>query len=136
MAKTTKMIVRELKVISSKPEYTLHQVRAVKPDGSPIVDAQGQELNLRSFQELPRNRVIDVEVERYDSEKYGTSFTIKAVNYSLTDRVEELEARIKALEDKLANLQAPAPTAPPDPPTDTVPQIPATVGVEPEDIPF
>lgn len=131
----TKIIVRDLKVITSRPNYTLHQVIAVKPDGSPIVDAMGQELNLRSFQELPKNRVIDVEVESFTSEKYGTSYTLKAMNYSLTDRVDELEAKVKALEEKLARSVSPA--APPPPPMGAAPPIPATHGgPASDDIPF
>jgi hypothetical protein len=130
----TKIIVRSLKVITSRPNFTLHQVLAVKPDGSPIVDSMGQELNLRSFEELPKNRIIDVEVERFDSEKYGVSYTLKAVNYSLTDRVDELEARIKAMEEKLA--QAPSPSAPPPPPG-TPPPIPETgSGTTTQEVPF
>jgi hypothetical protein len=104
---TTEIIVTEQKVIHSGNkngrDYTIYQVIATNRNGQLI------DLNLRSFDELPKNQVIKVEVEKFDSEQYGVSYTVslegkkkssglgKVVD-GLRDRVSALEARLEAVE--------------------------------------
>lgn len=155
----TKIIVRELLHIhtgrsKSGGTYSIWQVRATKPDGTKIADASGEELKLRTFDEgLPKDQVIDVSVEKHDSEQYGTSFTVAAVGEAkggLTKRVEKIEAFLKAtVGDRWTNFNpgnpetarpaqatpppAPPPAPPPPPPPPPQPQPSST----PDDaIPF
>lgn len=52
-------------------EYRIYEVQATRPDRTPI-----ENMKLRSFQELPLGEVLEVNVEKFDSEQYGTSYTI------------------------------------------------------------
>lgn len=118
--KKTQIIVRELKEIStgktnSGADYTLYQVRATKPDGTEIPG------NLRTFDSgLPIDQPINVNVEKFTSEQYGTSFTITMVKPTQAERIEALEAGMKELQSavetlraKVETMQAPPPTTPP-----------------------
>lgn len=118
----TTIIVRELKHIqdgqtSTGGKYTLWQVRATKPDGIPI------EQNLRSFEELALDVPLKVSVERFESDQFGVSYTVKSIKPKLSERVEmledttkRLESELDALKAKVANLTAPPPPPPPPPP--------------------
>lgn len=76
-APTRQIIVLDLKHIKSGTTsggepYTLRQVRATKLDGIPI------DLNLRTFDDLPKDIPITVTVEKFSSQRgYGDSYTIK-----------------------------------------------------------
>jgi hypothetical protein len=144
---TTEIIVTEQKVIHSGNkngrDYTIYQVIATNRNGQLI------DLNLRSFDELPKNQVIKVEVTKFESEQYGVSYTVslegkkkssglgKVVD-GLRDRVSALEARLEAVEKlvKGAPQQAPSAQAPPAAQSATPPALPATDGMPSDDIPF
>lgn len=151
---TTKIIVTEQKQIhkgrnASGTEYTIWQVIAQKENGQPI----SQDMNLRSFDQLPKNQVVEVEVETYHSEQYGTSYTVtqkgKRRGTGLAKRVDELFAAMKRLNARLAAVEAivgtsgaqPQPSAPPQqapPPPSQPPPPPPPVGdgMPGDDIPF
>jgi hypothetical protein len=144
---TTEIIVTEQKVIHSGNkngrDYTIYQVIATNRNGQ-LIDQ-----NLRSFDELPKNQVIKVDVEKFDSEQYGVSYTVslegkkksgglgKVVD-GLRDRVSALEARLEAVERlvKGGAQQAPSAQAPPAAQSATPPALPTTDGMPSDDIPF
>lgn len=154
--KKTTVIVTDLKVIhkgtnKNGHDYTIYQVLATKPDGSKIVGPDGAELNLRSFQELPKHQPVEVTVERFDSEQYGTSYTLKTKSGGdkMGARVKDLEAKVQTLSERLDGLAAqlargataaPASAgqqqqAPTPPGPQTPPPMPAG-GLPDDDIPF
>lgn len=69
------IIVTELKALSSGTRngepWSIYQVRATLADGRVI-----QDMKLRTFENLPTQQVISVEVEPYNSQKYGQSYTL------------------------------------------------------------
>jgi hypothetical protein len=102
---TTKMIVTETRPLhtgrtKSGEEYQIHQIIATKPDGTVIP----QSLNLRSFEDLPRNTVIEVEAELFESEKYGNSYTLKQKGGGGGSGT--LAQQVKALEQRIAHIEA------------------------------
>lgn len=124
--RTTSIIVKQTTAIKSGRSrngdaYTLYQVIATKPDGTPIEDAQGNPLNLRTFDELPRDEVVKVAVTPFTSDQYGTSYTLKREGVSkLEKEVQSLRERVAQLERHLG-LQAPG--APPPPPSTQLPPL-------------
>lgn len=148
--KPRRLIVRDLKRIhsgrtSKGAEYIIWQVIATKPDGTPI------DQNLRTFEELPKNEVIEVTVEPYNSEQYGTSYTLKQVGRRSTrDELKALTERVARLEQAVYNggarAASPQPTpplaVPPPPPPPPAPAVaPAAPPLErpvpsDDDIPF
>lgn len=145
---TTRLIVKELVHIKTgktnkQVEYTIWQVRATKPDGTPIPQ------NLRTFEELPRNEVIEVTVDTFDSEQYGRSYTLKQVGRKSTrDEISELRKRIEVLEKAVlggggppcaapvaAPVQQPPPVVPPPAAPPSTPSV-GTGDLPPDDIPF
>lgn len=148
----TQIIVKEIKEISSgrRPNsgehYTMYQLIATKPDGTVI------DLNLRTFDEIPTNEVVDVHVTPFNSERYGTSYTIKPVGKTQQQsQLEEVMKRLRVIEERLG-IQAPGtppltpqgapPVTPPPPVNDnavaaTPPaQQPAPQQQPSDDIPF
>lgn len=137
---TTSIIVKETRATSSGrtgagAEYTLYQVIATKPSGEPI------NLNLRAFEDLPKNVVIEVDAELYRSQRYGDSYTLQRKGAGGGDgggdRMSSLEERVKRIEDFLSGRgefggsaaqpeQAPtqAPPQPPPPPPPVQPDPP------------
>lgn len=151
----TKIIVTDQKQIHqgrnrNGGEYTIFQVIAQKESGEPI----SQDMNLRSFDQLPKNQVIEVEVEEYNSEQYGTSYTVsqkgKRRGSGLAKKVDEMMAALKRLNARLeaveravgvAGTQQPASTQPPPAapqqgPPPTPPPMPSGDGMPGDDIPF
>jgi hypothetical protein len=146
MASVREIIVTEQKVIhkgqSNGRDYTIYQVIATNRNGQ-LIDQ-----NLRSFSELPKNQVVKVEVEKFESEQYGVSYTVslegkkknsglgKVVD-GLRERVSALEARLEAVEKLVKGAQqAPSAQAPPAAQSATPPALPATDGMPSDDIPF
>jgi hypothetical protein len=147
---TTEIIVTEQKVIHSGNkngrDYTIYQVIATNRNGQLI------DLNLRSFDELPKNQVIKVEVEKYESEQYGVSYTVtlegKKKSSGLGKVVDDLKARVKTLEERLAAVeqrmngsappQASSVQAPPAAPSPGPPPVQQAVGggIPDDNIPF
>src|ERR1700683_1321956 len=82
-------------------EFTIYEIEASKPDGTPINE------KLRAFSTLPIGQEVDVTVTPYNSEQYGKSFTLalkgsKSGNFSaaineLTEAQAELTNRNAAL---------------------------------------
>jgi hypothetical protein len=111
-------------------EFTIYEIEASKPDGTPIRE------KLRSFTSLPIGQEIDVTVRPYNSEQYGRSFTIapkgkrssnfaEAIN-DLTehqaetdDRLVKLTQRVKELEEQVGQLLSGRPAPPPTPPPES-----------------
>lgn len=82
-------------------EFTIYEVEASKADGSPV------EEKLRSFENLPLE-VLDLNVTRYASQKYGLSYTLSRRTKpnrdqqiaELNDKIDALSARLRVLEEK------------------------------------
>jgi hypothetical protein len=148
----TKLIVTQSKVThsgktSSGGSYNLYQVIATRPDGAPIP------FNLRSFEDLPTNEVLDVECEIYRSQQYGDSYTVKRIGGSpktatlgksvdeLRERVERIEAFLQGRGEFGGSAAQPAQAQPPPPPPNGAasppPAPPASTPPTPDDhIPF
>jgi hypothetical protein len=98
---TRSLVVSELSELktgtSSKGKpWTLYKVTATDPDGKPIAES------LTTFARLPIGEPVEVEVERREHPEYGASFTLKLprAGGGLARRVDELERRVAALEQK------------------------------------
>lgn len=92
---------------------TLYEVYALGEDGEPI------DLPLRSFEELPQNELIEVDVERYFHEKHGESYTLStgrggggsgggspSPGARLGPKVDELRDRLDEIERRVARLES------------------------------
>jgi hypothetical protein len=132
----TQIIARELRHIKtdtgkSGHQYTLWQVIATKPDGTEI------EQNLRTFDELPLNEVIEVTVESFQASSGATSYTVKPKRAGLPDSVDDLRLRVEKLESHVFGrttetpTQAATVTPPPPPPAPP----PPTHAVAPQPLP-
>lgn len=153
---TTKLIVTATNRLHTgrtqggKP-YEIFQIIATKPDGTPI----SQAMNLRAFEDLPKNVVLEVDAELFTSERYGNSYTIKPKMGSLTEQVKALQDRVTMIEDFLrgrgefagqaagppqqqegAPQAAPPPPPPPAPAAEPAPPPTAPAGQPADDIPF
>lgn len=104
---TTTIIVTETRVTNSGRTraggtYTLYQVIATKPSGEAI------NLNLRAFEDLPKNVPLEVDAELFRSQQYGDSYTLKRKGTphggsgSAGPRLDEIEKRVKRIEDFLS----------------------------------
>jgi len=84
-------------------DWTLYKVAATSPEGVTIG------VDLRSFQRLPIGRVIDVEVERREHERYGTTYTLKRPKASparLQEQLDEHEQLLGALAERVDRVEA------------------------------
>ncbi len=115
---TSKIIVRECRPIHSGTTkagqpYTMHQLFATREDGT------GIDLNLRSFEsDWPVNEPVEVDVEKFVSDKYGESYTVKRKGQqrnALGKKVDELRERLARVEQHLGLTAPPAVTPPPAP---------------------
>lgn len=92
--------------------WTLYGVDAQAEDGTEITET------LKTFQELPMNTLIEVELERRDSEQYGTEYQLKkpkGARYGLRpspvdDAYEDLKKRVYAIEQHLGLVATAAPS--------------------------
>lgn len=91
---------------ASGKAWTLYEVTAVNEDGAPI------EAKLKSFDQL--EGTVEVEVERQDDPKWGTSYMLKvpgspnsqpSPGARLGPKVDELRDRLAAAEAELATLR-------------------------------
>lgn len=136
-----------LKVVDCKPvyhgvngkgdAYTIHEVKATKPDGSLVNE------KLRSFSALPVGQPIEVTVVPFVSEKHGRSFTLyptgakatgttAAVN-DLGETVEQMRGMIAALVTRVDALEKQVgrgATPPPAAPTQSTAALDAQFGAE------
>jgi hypothetical protein len=99
---TTSLIVTDIRqtyqgVTRKNTPYKLHQVIATKVDGTPIPH------NLRSFSDLPKSVVIEVECTLHRSEQYGDSYTIEMKG---GNQVVTLEEQVKALQERVEKIEA------------------------------
>lgn len=141
---TTKIIVTETREIHSGRTaaggtYTIWQLIATKPDGTPIT------MNLRAFSDMPKNQVLEVECKLFRSQQYGDSYTVERKG----DSGLTLEQRVKRIEDFLsgrgefrgsasggsADPPAPVPTPPPPPPPAPPPATPPPMEPPPPAVP-
>lgn len=101
----------QLRIIDCKPvyhgtnnkgdDYTIHEVRASKTDGTLINE------KLRSFTALPVGQTIEVTVVPYKSKEYGKSFTLYPSNQKsagTTAAVNDLGEQVKELQERSAKL--------------------------------
>lgn len=151
MAGTRRIVVKEQKEIhkgtgNGGRDYVIYQVIATTEQGVPI------EQNLRSFQQLPKNQLIEVSIEKFESAKFGVSYTVstqKSGGAAVGKRIEALERQVADLTKRLAALEsgrssaAPPPAARPEasgPPAATSqqqpPPVPAGDQMPTDDIPF
>jgi hypothetical protein len=90
-------------------EFSIYEIEACKPDGTPINES------LRAFSSLPLGQEVDVTVTPYNSEKYGRSFTLapkgrKSSNFGeavneLTTVVNQQREMISLLSDRVGELE-------------------------------
>jgi hypothetical protein len=96
----TVVALRELRsgTSSGGRPWTLFQVQARDPDGKLI------EQNLVTFERLPLNEMIEVEITRRDDPKFGVSYSLKRprADAGVAGRLEALERRTTAIERRLA----------------------------------
>lgn len=90
-------------------ETHLWKVEAVDEKGQPVTE------ELRSFAELELNLPQVYEIEPYDSEKHGRTYTVKKPRSNTTKRVGELEGQMQGVLERLMvveeRLGLAAPTA-------------------------
>lgn len=140
-SRETQIIVKQCNPIKSGDgrdgsRWTMYQLVATKPDGTPIPQ------NLRTFDEVPVNEVVDVNVTPFVSETYGTSYTVKLKEPSESQReLEALKRRVEAIELKLGMKVGGQPLTPPPPPagpvaTPPMPPPPERTEAPPDEIPF
>jgi hypothetical protein len=135
---TRRIVVREQKEIHKGTrngrDYVIYQVIATTDTGVPI------DQNLRSFQQLPKNQVIEVTVERFESAQWGVSYTLstqKKGDAAVGKRIATLERTVEALSKRLEALENGASAAAPPPAAQPVASGPpaATSQQQPPDLP-
>jgi hypothetical protein len=101
-----KLSVTDQKIISSWDsgkgdgrETHLWKVEAVDENGLAI------EEELRSFAELELNVLIEYDIEPYESEKHGKSYTVKKPRANTTARVGVLETQMEGVLERLVAIE-------------------------------
>jgi hypothetical protein len=106
MAATRTLVVRELSTLSTGTSkhgapWTLYAAK--------VADAEGRLLDerFRSFEALPLDRPLQLEVDRRDDPQHGVSFTLKSPRKggALRHRIETLEGEVKRLSERLTALE-------------------------------
>lgn len=93
-------------------KWTLTGIDATTESGDPI------DLKMKTFDNLPQGQPIEVEIEKQEHDKYGTSYLLKrpkkeGSGNGLGGAVDDLRERVEVLEAKVAALaggQTPAPS--------------------------
>lgn len=135
-----RIIVREQKEIHKGTrhgrDYVIYQVIATTEGGVPI------EENLRSFQQLPKNQLIEVEIEKFDSPQWGVSYTLstkKSGGEAVGKRIGEMERQLAELTKRVVALEGgrtqTAPAAPAGPPAQRSPGMPEVRPQQPPQLP-
>lgn len=88
-------------------ETHLWKVEAVDENGEAITQ------ELRSFAELELGILIEYDIEPYDSEKHGRSYTVKKPRANTTARVGVLEDQMRSALERINALEQNAGLAPP-----------------------
>lgn len=119
MPPTHKVFKRKITVISqtiistwdsgkgSGKESHLWRVEAVDEQGNPVTE------ELRSFSELELNIPTEYEIEPYDSEKHGRTYTVKKPRSNTSKRVNELEDQLRGALERIAVIEERIGLAPP-----------------------
>jgi hypothetical protein len=145
-SRDTQIIPKQVREISrgnsrtTGEPWVMWQVIATKPDGTPI-EKNGEPLNLRTFDELPLNEVVNVTVTPFTSEQFGTSYTLKIKGQTKQQKeMAELRERVRRIEERLGLSSevagAPKPPPPPSTATPPMPPAPAQSAAGGDDIPF
>lgn len=80
----------------------IYKVNAVDAEGAPV------EEELRAFEELPSGELIEYAVKKFESEKYGVSWTLfppKEVKKNKEQRVQDLEDEVADLKKRVDALE-------------------------------
>lgn len=77
----------------------MYEVYAVTEEGEPVQE------DLRSFQELDLNKLVEYEITPYHDPERGTSYTLKRQPKNTARRVDALEERVDELERRLKALE-------------------------------
>lgn len=90
-------------------DTAIYEVQAVNEQGGVV------EQKLRTFQEdLPQGELIEFDIEPYDHEKYGRSYTLKMPSQGraskkdiseMRKQITDLGGRVSALESELAAMK-------------------------------
>jgi hypothetical protein len=105
----TTIVVRSQREIAKgsndKGPWTMYSIEAERADGTFIAD------QLKTFESLPLDEAIEVEVTPRHSEKYGTSYTVKPckggqIASSGAETSRDHERRITDLEERMGALEA------------------------------
>lgn len=83
---------------TNNKEFSIYEVMATQADGTPL------DLPFRAFEDLTPNigKAAEYDVTPYDRDGHDRTYTLKAKDRpKLTPRVEELERRVQALEQRL-----------------------------------
>lgn len=91
-------------------ETTLYEITAVDENGAQVTE------KLRSFAELEEGVLIEYEIEPYNHEKHGLSYTLHRPKQNTTKRVIALEKQVQTLLDRVSALEMQAGVEPPDAP--------------------
>lgn len=78
---------------------TLWEIEAVDEHGMKITEP------LRSFAELEEGVLIQYEIERYEHEKHGVSYTLHRPKQNTAKRVAALEKQMQDLLDRLSAVE-------------------------------
>jgi hypothetical protein len=80
----------------------MYEVEALTEAGERIGPQTGQQL--RSFQELPINELVEYDVQPQDTDRHGRTYTLFPPREPLWKQVNELRARVEKLEQLVADL--------------------------------
>lgn len=148
MAAERRIIITQSRQVASgtgrnNRPYTIFELEALREDRTPLPDG----MKLRAFDDLPVNTPVDVTIEKYSSDKYGDSYTVKLKGGSgvspqaqinaLSERLAEAEDRIRRLAERVYGAHDPADARRAEPPV-PAPEPPNAVPGERfgDDIPF
>jgi hypothetical protein len=85
-----------------KGPWVMYEVEALTEAGERIGPQTGQQL--RSFQELPINELVEYDVQPQDTDRHGRTYTLFPPREPLWKQVNELRARVEKLEQLVADL--------------------------------
>lgn len=101
---------------------TLYDIEAVDENGVQVKEP------LRSFAELEEGVLIQYDIEPYDHEVHGRSYTLKRPKHNTAARVKALEKQMEDLADRVSALEMDRGIEPPPAPQEEAP--------DQDDIPF
>jgi hypothetical protein len=125
--KLTVLSLKELHRGRSKNgEWVMYEVEALDEAGKRVDQAAGG-VPLRAFDgNLPLNELVEYEVQPKDTERHGRTYTIKVQRPPLWQRVESLEKRVVALEERMSSGQKSQPQSQDPAPAEVPADVPAT----------